>query len=318
MPETVLVVGASGLVGSAAVDALVAGGHRVRGLVRRPESADAVARRGATPIVGDLRGAVDWASALDGATSVVDATQVAVPGRRFSTSAAIAGAGVRLAMLDPLLREVRARTPQLRSFVALGGLEEYAPTGESWFDEAAPKATEPKGYSRLSARVRPRLADAARQDGLPLVTLRMGLVYGPTGWFPAFADLLRRGRGVVVGPGSNFSSLVAASDVGVAIRATVEAAPVGAELLVVDDEPMRQTEYLGILAAALRVDPPHRKVPRWLASLVVGAANVETFASSRRAKNGAMKERLGVRLQHPTIREGFPAALRTQSSVPAA
>ncbi len=317
MPETVLVVGASGLVGRASVDALVAGGHRVRGLVRSPDAAERVRAAGGEPIVGALGGRGDWAAALDGATSVVDAIQVPMP-PRFTVRAARSGAEHRLAMLDALLGEIRARAPPLRSFVALGGLEEYVRTGDAWFDETAPKAAQPRGYSRLSSLVRPRLARAAGDDGLPLVTLRMGLIYGTSGWFPAFADRQRRGRGVRIGPGTNFSSLIAASDVGAAVRAAVEAAPVGQEFLIVDDEPMRQAEWQALLAGALGTPTPRRTVSGWAASLVVGAANVETFASSRRARNRAMHDRLGVRLQYPTVRDGFPAAVAARSSVPAA
>ncbi len=318
MAETVLVVGASGLVGSAAVASLVAGGHRVRGLVRSPEVAERLAKVGAVPVVGWLGGPGAWAAALDGATSVVDATQAHVPGRRFGVRAAERGAVQRRTMIDALLHEVRARAPALRSFVALGGLDEYVPTGDSWLDESTPKAAVPRGYSRLSAQVRPRLADAARSDGLPLVTLRMGLIYGSSGWFPAFVDRIRRGRGIVVGPGTNFASLVAASDVGAAIRAAVEVAPVGEEFLVVDDRPVRQTEWLASLADAVGAERPHRSVPRWLASLVGGTVNVETFASSRRARNRAMKERLGVPLRFPTHEAGFRAALSSEPQVPAA
>src|SRR5207253_1404740 len=50
---TVLVTGASGLVGSHVVEALVRGGEQVRALVR-PASRDAVVRLGAEPVAGDV------------------------------------------------------------------------------------------------------------------------------------------------------------------------------------------------------------------------------------------------------------------------
>jgi nucleoside-diphosphate-sugar epimerase len=50
----VLLTGATGYIGSAVLDALLAAGHEVTGLVRGQEKADAVALQGAIPVVGDL------------------------------------------------------------------------------------------------------------------------------------------------------------------------------------------------------------------------------------------------------------------------
>lgn len=179
----------------------------------------------------------------------------------------------------------------------------------TWFDEATPPASTPMGHSHLSVLSRALLSEAHREWGLPLVTLRMGLIYGPSGWFPDFAHRIRRGRGVLVGSGANYSSLVSAADVGEGIRAAVERAPSGEEFLVVDDEPMTQSSWQATLAETLGRPPVRRKIPVWFASLVVGRVNSETFASSRRARNQRAKDRLGLRLTFPTIRQGFPAVL---------
>lgn len=307
-PETVLVVGSTGLVGGAASRALATRGHLVRALVRRPEAAQQFADPRITPVVGDLLGQGDWGSALDGVTAIVDATQVRLPGR-LTVSVARRAADDRRRMVSFLLSKVRAQSATLRCYVALSGLEDYVPTGDAWFDESTPQTATPFGYSHLSVQSRALLAAARREWGLPLVTLRMGLIYGPTGWFPEFATRIRRGRGVLVGRGTNFSSLVSATDVGEGIRAAVERAPRGEEFLVVDDEPMPQYAWQAALAGALGMPPVRRRIPFWLASFVAGRVNAETFASSRRARNLRAKERLGLELTYPTVREGFPVAL---------
>jgi nucleoside-diphosphate-sugar epimerase len=56
----VLVAGAGGRLGGLLVRSLVARGHAVRGLVRADEQAPAVEALGATPLVADLRGDVEW------------------------------------------------------------------------------------------------------------------------------------------------------------------------------------------------------------------------------------------------------------------
>ena len=308
VPETVLVVGSTGLVGRAAVRALANRGHSVRALVRRPEAAEQFHGPGLSAVVGDLTGRGDWEAAMSGVTAVVDATQVRAPGR-FTLRKARRGAEERTRMASFLLSRIRAQTTPLRAYVALSGLEDYVSTGDAWFDESTPAAAEPFGYSHLSAGSRPLLDAARREWGLPLVMLRMGLIYGPSGWFPDFADRIRRGRGVLVGSGANYSSLVSSRDVGEAVRAAVEVAPRGEEFLITDDEPMTQRDWQGILAMQLGRPPILRKVPFWLASLTAGRVNAETFASSRRARNQRAKERLGFQPALPTVRQGFPVAL---------
>ena len=315
--ETVLVIGSTGLVGEAATRALVRGGHTVRALVRRPEAAERFAGLPLSIAVGDLSGRGDWTAAMDGVTAVVDGTQVRLPGR-LTVRKARQGAEQRRQMVAFLLGRVRAQRTSLRCYVSLSGLEDYVPTGDAWFDESTAPASRAMGYSHLSVLSRALLAEARRDWGLPLVTLRMGLIYGANGWFPEFADRIRRGRGVLVGPGTNYSSLVSAADVGEAIRATVGVAPHGEEFLIVDDEPMTQSAWQTNLAAALGCPPVRRRVPVWIASLAVGRVNAETFASSRRARNQRAKDRLGLRFQFPTVRKGFPAALAGFSARPTA
>jgi 2-alkyl-3-oxoalkanoate reductase len=306
--ETVLVVGSTGLVGGAAVRALHERGHTVRALVRRPEAAERFRGPRLSAVVGDLGGHGDWGTAMADVTAIVDATQVRAPGR-FTLRKARRGAEEREKMVSFLLSKVRAQGTPLRAYVALSGLEDYVPTGDAWFDESTSAASQPFGYSHLSARSRPLLEAAKREWGLPLVMLRMGLIYGPSGWFPEFADRIRRGRGVLVGSGDNYSSLVSSQDVGEAIRAAVEVGPRGEEFLIADDEPMTQTTWQGVLAACLGRPPVRRKVPFWLASLTVGRLNAETFASSRRARNQRAKERLHFEPAFPTVRQGFPATI---------
>src|SRR5205807_3609641 len=69
---TVLVTGASGLVGSHVVQALVSGGERVRALVR-PASREAVVRLGAEAMAGDVTDAAAWDSAGRGVRPIVHA-----------------------------------------------------------------------------------------------------------------------------------------------------------------------------------------------------------------------------------------------------
>jgi nucleoside-diphosphate-sugar epimerase len=83
----VLVAGADGRLGRKLVPLLVARGHVVRGLVRAEAQVAAVEAQGATPVVADLRGDVEWA--VDGC----DAAIFAAGARRLGDFGAIDGGG---------------------------------------------------------------------------------------------------------------------------------------------------------------------------------------------------------------------------------
>src|SRR5690242_14715684 len=83
----VLVAGANGRLGGLVVALLLGRGHAVRGLVRSEEDVRALEEIGATPVVADLRGDVEWTA--DGCDAAVFAA--AAPDR--ASLGAVDGAG---------------------------------------------------------------------------------------------------------------------------------------------------------------------------------------------------------------------------------
>src|SRR4051794_18979774 len=83
----VLVAGADGRLGRLLVTSLIARGHAVRGLVRTPEQATTLGALGATPLLADLRGDIEWAAVG------CDAAVFAAGARRRSDLGAIDGGG---------------------------------------------------------------------------------------------------------------------------------------------------------------------------------------------------------------------------------
>src|SRR2546427_7783833 len=90
---TVLVTGASGLVGSHVVEALVARGETVRALVR-PASRAAALRLGAEAVAGDVTDPAVWQRAAHGVRAIVHAAAIVqrraprgrdLPGQRRGT-----------------------------------------------------------------------------------------------------------------------------------------------------------------------------------------------------------------------------------------
>src|SRR3954447_9623355 len=86
-PMIVLVAGADGRLGRLLVTSLIAHGHTVRGIVSTPEQAATLGAVGATPLLADLRGDIEWAAVG------CDAAVFAAGARRRSDLGAIDGGG---------------------------------------------------------------------------------------------------------------------------------------------------------------------------------------------------------------------------------
>ncbi len=67
----IFLTGATGYIGSAVLDALLRANHQVTALVRTPHAADALASRGVTPVLGDLRTLKSYRAAAEGFDSYI-------------------------------------------------------------------------------------------------------------------------------------------------------------------------------------------------------------------------------------------------------
>src|SRR3954468_12884716 len=88
----VLVAGANGRLGGLLVALLLGRGHVVRGLVRRQDEVPCLEEIGASALVGDLRGDVEWAA--DGCDAAIFAAGAR---HRADLGALEAGGGPKLA-----------------------------------------------------------------------------------------------------------------------------------------------------------------------------------------------------------------------------
>src|SRR5215216_787406 len=85
--------GASGYIGGSVAAHLAAAGHKVTGLVRSLEKADAVRARGIEPVMGTLDDAAVLARAAQAADAVVNAANADHKGAAVALLEALAGSG---------------------------------------------------------------------------------------------------------------------------------------------------------------------------------------------------------------------------------
>src|SRR5436190_11638082 len=75
----VFLTGATGYIGSAVLDAMIKGGHRVTALVRDPEKAERLQGKGAATIIGELGLPKTYVTAVKAADAVVHAAKESSP-----------------------------------------------------------------------------------------------------------------------------------------------------------------------------------------------------------------------------------------------
>lgn len=283
----VLVTGATGFVGSAVVRALRADGHEVTGLVRDPARAQAVAATGARLHRGDMLDPSSYVPLVSDVDAVVHAAQLAVPARLTAARSR------RLFDADALMTRTLATACREhgRRLLYTGGCFDWGDHGEDWIDESTPLTPSPMGVGH--ARQAMVLDQQHREDGLDVVRLSPGFVYGPGGLFAAaFVDQARRGRLRCIGRGTNWWSCVHVEDLASAYVAALTRAPAGAAYAVVDDEPLRLRELTDLTTDSL--DRPRvSSAPPALISLILGRTLVASLVTSFRISGQRIRDQLG-------------------------
>jgi nucleoside-diphosphate-sugar epimerase len=306
----VLVVGATGALGSQLVPRLVKNGHQVVGTTRSKARFLKLRDLGAMPVVMD---------ALD-PDSVARAVAEAEPDVIVHEATALAGSldmrhfdrdfaqtnRLRSEGTDHLLAAGRAAG--VRRFVA----QSYAGwpaerRGGTVKDEDAPFDPDPPEAMRQALAAIRHLESAVTgawwTEG---IALRYGGFYGPgTSLGPdgEHVELLRQRKFPLVGDGAGVWSFVHIEDAADATALAVEHGRSGV-YNIVDDEPAPVSEWLPVAARAVGARPP-RRVPRWAGRLLAGEAAAVMMTEVRGASNEKAKRELGWQPRHASWREGF-------------
>ena len=212
----VFITGASGYIGGALAEALIAAGHSVSGLARSDAAAAALRGRGIAPVAGTL----DDGAALAAAALKADVTiNAANAGHRGAAEAMVA-----------------ALTGTAKAFIHTGGSSIVGTRArgelvEAVFDEDTPFTPTPQRAARVEID---KLVRAAK--GMRGIVIAPSLIYGrgaglnphsiQVPWLIALAK--KSGVAKHIGPGENRWSNVHIDDVVTLYLAAIEKAPAGA------------------------------------------------------------------------------------------
>jgi nucleoside-diphosphate-sugar epimerase len=241
----VFVTGATGYIGGAVVEHLIASGHEVVGLARSENAAGKLRAARAEPLSGDLRDPASLARGCESVDVVVHAgfshDDWGAMGEAFALDErAVSG------MLDALEGTGKA-------FIYTSGSGVLGDTGTIERDEAFPADTSPFVAQRVGLEASVLAAGASR--GIRAVVVRPGLVYGRggSGIVATMIGLARGASGVgrTVGAGANAWSAVHVEDLAELYVLAVERGPAGTLFNVAAGPPVRMSELAGAISEAL-------------------------------------------------------------------
>ncbi len=306
----VLVIGASGAIGTRLVPQLADRGHEVIGTYRSQGNAERLRALGAQPLALDLLDApaVRRAVLEAGPEAIIhQATALADVGFSRNLDRSFAPTNrLRTEGTDTLL--AAAREAGVRRFVAQSFASyRYAREGGPVKTEDDPLDANPPAGARGTNAAMRHLDEAVTAAGG--AALRYGGFYGAAN--DGLIGPVRKRQFPVIGDGGGVSSFVHLDDAATATVLALEHDATGV-YNIVDDEPAAMREWLPVLAEALGAKPP-RHIPRWLARMIAGQGLV-MMTESRGASNSKAKRELGWTLRYPSWRQGFRAAYGRTSS----
>jgi dihydroflavonol-4-reductase len=290
------VTGATGLLGNNLVQALLAQGHEVRGLVRSPEKARQVFPNQPVDFVtGDMTNIAGFASKLSGCDVLIHTAayfrEYYQPGNHKGTLEKINVQGT----IDLMIAAEKQGVKKAIHISSASVIERKADGSAG--DESSLPSTRANSNLYIASKVQAELAIKRflKERALPVVMILPSWIWGPGDWAPTAAgklvlDYLKQKLPGVVDGGS---SIVDARDVSGAILNAVGRGKSG-ERYIVGGSYFEFADVLATLERVTGVPAPVRKIPYAL-SLAVGAG-AETWA--RLTGTTALVTLAGVRTLH--------------------
>jgi uncharacterized protein (TIGR01777 family) len=239
---TIVIGGASGLIGAALGAALGAAGHTVLRLVRRaPRRDDEITW---DPAVGHIDGA-----ALEGVAAVVNLSGESVASGRWTASRRRRIVASRVETTALLARTLATRLDPPEVLVSASGVNYYGDTGDRLADEQAPAG---EGFLADLCKRWEAAAEPARKAGIRVVHPRFGPVLTARGGMLAkLLPLFKAGLGGSLGDGRQWMSWIALPDAVAALTHLIERGDLRGPFNVVSPAPVTNADFTRILGGVL-------------------------------------------------------------------
>ncbi|SCG40832.1 hypothetical protein GA0070609_0940 [Micromonospora echinaurantiaca] len=299
MSMRILMAGASGFLGTRLADRLVADGHQVTRLVRRPpRGADErqwnpSAAQLDPAVVGESDAVVNLAGAGVGDRRWNDAYRQLIRSSRVDTTTTLAITIAGLPAAD--------RPKALLNASAVGW---YGDTGDQAVEEDAPAG---EGFLADVCRVWEAATRPAEDAGVRVVRMRIGLpLHRDGGMLKPQLLPMRLGISGKLGSGRQWWPWISMADWLAATRFLLDSDTVAGPVNVVGPAPSTNAEFTRELARQLH-RPAFMPIPALALKVVLGGFSVEALSSSRVLP--AALTAAGFTYRHPDLASALHAAL---------
>jgi nucleoside-diphosphate-sugar epimerase len=247
----VFLTGGTGYIGSAVLEALLRGGHRVTALVRDPEKASRLGARGVTTVTGELGTPKTF-------TKVLAETDAAIHTAFESSPRGVEKDREAITTLLAGIRGAKTATGAPPVFIYTSGVWVLGNTTKPADEETPVDPVEHVSWRPAHEQL---VLDAGR-DGIRTVVVRPGIVYG--GARGIVSDILKdalNGMMRVIGPGKNRWPTVYARDLGDLYARLLEAPDASGVYHANDETDERVNDIVEAIAEHLTQRPDIRHMP---------------------------------------------------------
>jgi uncharacterized protein (TIGR01777 family) len=292
----ILITGSTGLMGTALVRDLKQAGHTVCRLVRPGTNAEAI--RGPEgfdvkwdPATGEL------GAAAVGADAVVNLAGASIADGRWSARRKEVLRTSRVNTTRALVNALAKMAARPRVLVSASAIGYYGSRGDELLNEESRRGDD--FLSELAAEWESE-AEKAGALGVRVVRARFGAL-------PKMARPFRFGAGGRIGSGQQWMSWVALEDVVAIVRFALENGAARGPVNVVSPQPVRNAEFMRVLAGALH-RPAFLPAPAFALRLMLGEMADALLLSSQRVAPGQL-QRLGYRFLRPDLASALASLL---------
>ncbi|TWT96570.1 NAD-dependent epimerase/dehydratase family protein [Neorhodopirellula pilleata] len=280
---TVLITGATGMVGSLVAKEALRAGYTVRAMVRPTSDLSSLEGLDIETVHADLADLDSLPAAVSDVDYVINtAAHVGDwgPAEKFRA--------INVVALEAMLIAAR-KAGRIKRWVQISSLGVYAATHHYGTDETTPPdLTGLDGYTATKAEAEVLLNQTIRQHDFPATIIRPGFIYGPGDRHvvPRIIERLSEGQMKLIGDGQKKLNNTYAGNLVDAIMLAIDKdEAIGETFNIRDERLVTREEFVGAIADHMGLPMP-KKVPEWLARSAVGF--IEGFAKMRGAQTAPL------------------------------
>jgi uncharacterized protein (TIGR01777 family) len=296
----IAITGSSGLIGSGLAASLLADGHAVVRLVRRPPRSEAELQWDPRADAAGLGPA-----ALRGVDSVVHLAGAPIAGGRWTEARKAELRASRIQSTTALVAAMTAAPSPPSVLLCGSAIGWYGDAGQRPVDESAPAGS---GFLAELVRDWEAAARPAEPAGIRVASLRTGVVLARGGGMLAtLAPLFRLGLGARFGSGDQYLSWISLTDEVGAIRFLLEHAELRGPVNLTAPEPVTNAELTAALARTLR-RPAWLRIPAPVLRTALGEVSSELLTGARVLPHKL--QQAGFTFRYPGIDAALAAELK--------